>query len=192
MWLKDYGIYQKKKQVLSGIFKTSSMEILRAATDWAKAEVFSTTFFIIAGILFVIASIGFWQLGKTDLAKAYVIPILVAGALLMTIGFGLFFTNKSRVENFPKQYNRDASVFIKSEVDRVERTLKEYKTIVFKVIPILIIIAALLIIFINTPIWRAISITTIAMLIVILLIDGTAYARIKVYGEQLEQVEKQE
>ena len=33
---------------------------------------------------------------NTDLAKAYIIPALVAGLLLMTIGLGLFFTNKSR------------------------------------------------------------------------------------------------
>ena len=66
------------------------MEILKTATDWAKAEVFSSTFFIIFGIAFVLASIGFWQLGKTDMAKAYIIPTLVAGSLLLTIGLGLF------------------------------------------------------------------------------------------------------
>jgi len=43
------------------------------------------------------------------------------------------------------------------------------------------IVAALGIIFINSPTWRAISITIIAMLIVILLIDGTAHARIEGY-----------
>ena len=67
------------------------MELLKLATEWAKAEVFSTRFFIFFAILFLIASIGFWQLGKTDLAKAYIYPTLVAGLLLMTIGLGLFF-----------------------------------------------------------------------------------------------------
>lgn len=62
------------------------MDILKMATDWAKGEIFSSAFFIIAGVLFVAASIGFWQLGKTDMAKAYIIPTLVAGALLMIIG----------------------------------------------------------------------------------------------------------
>ena len=42
------------------------------------------------------------------------------------------------------------------------------------------------------PLWRAISITTIAMLIVILLIDGTAHARIQVYKVQLEEVSEKE
>lgn len=167
------------------------MEILKAATDWAKAEVFSTRFFIIFAILFLAAGAGFWQLGKTELAKAYIIPLLVAGGLLMTIGLGLFFTNKSRITRFETAYNQDASAFVASEIARTESTLKEY-TIVFKVIPIIIIVAALLIIFINTPIWRAIGITTIAMMIVILLVDGMAHARIETYYKQLQSVEKQD
>ena len=164
------------------------MELLKFATEWAKAEVFSTRFFIFFAILFLIASIGFWQLGKTDLAKAYIIPALVAGVLLMTIGLGLFYNNKSRITQFEKAFNSDAPSFFQSEIERSESTLKEY-TVVFKVIPILIIIAALLILFINTPTWRAISITTITILIVILLVDGTAHARIEAYHKELKLVD---
>jgi len=165
------------------------MDILKTATDWAKAELFSTPFFILFGLVFMAASLGFWQLGKTEMARAYIIPTLVAGVLLLTIGLGLFFTNKSRITQFETAYNKDASVFVESEITRAEATLKEYNTIVFKVIPVIIIVAALLIIFINTPTWRAISITTIAMLIVILLVDGTAYARIDAYHKELKLVD---
>ncbi|NNC62226.1 MAG: hypothetical protein HKO11_07800 [Eudoraea sp.] len=161
------------------------MELLKLATEWAKAEVFSTRFFIFFAILFLIGSVGFWQLGKTDLAKAYIIPTLVAGLLLMTIGLGLFYTNKSRITQFESAFNSDAPSFYQSEMERSESTLKEY-TVVFKVIPILIIAAALMILFVNTPTWRAISITTIAMLIVILLVDGTAHSRIEAYHKELK------
>ena len=164
------------------------MELLKLATEWAKAEVFSTRFFIFFAILFLTASIGFWQMGKTDLAKAYVIPTLVAGLLLMTIGLGLFYTNKSRIIQFEKSHNTDVSTFYQSEIERTESTLKEY-TVVFKVIPILIVVAALLILLVNTPSWRAIGITTIAMLIVILLVDGTAHARIEAYHKELKLVD---
>lgn len=163
------------------------MELLKLATEWAKAEVFSTRFFIIFAILFLSLSFGFWQLGKTDLAKAYIIPTLVAGVLLMTIGLGLFYTNKSRITQFEKAFNSDAPAFYESEIERAESTLKEY-TVVFKVIPILIILAALIILFINTPTWRAISITAITMLIVILLVDGTAYSRMENYHKELKLV----
>lgn len=164
------------------------MELLKLATEWAKAEIFSTRFFILFAIGFLIASVAFWQLGKTDLAKAYIIPTLVAGILLLIIGSGLNYTNIQRVKQFEKDCNTDASAFYQSEIERSEGTLKEY-TIVFKVIPILIIIAALLILFVNTPTWRAISITTIAMLTVILLVDGTAHSRIKSYHKELKLVD---
>jgi drug/metabolite transporter (DMT)-like permease len=164
------------------------MELLKLATEWAKAEVFSTRFFILFAIIFIIASIGFWQLGKIDLAKAYIIPTLVAGIVLLIIGSGLNYTNIQRVKQFEKDYNADASAFYQSEIQRTEATLKEYK-IVFRVIPILIIIASLLILLVNTPTWRAISITTIAMLIVILFVDGTAHSRIEAYYKELKLVD---
>jgi hypothetical protein len=78
------------------------MDILKTATDWAKAEVFSIAFFILFGIGFVAAGIGFWQLGKTDLARAYIIPTLVAGALLLIIGFGLFLPISQESHNLKK------------------------------------------------------------------------------------------
>lgn len=162
------------------------MEILKLATEWAKAEVFSTRFFILFAILFLGASLGFWQLGKTEIARAYIVPTLVAGILLMTIGLGLFYTNKSRITQFEKAYNHDSTAFVESEFIRIDKALNEYKTIVFKAIPIIIIVSALLIVFVDRPVWRACAITAIAMLVVILLIDGTAKDRIENYGKQLE------
>ena len=167
------------------------MDILKAATDWAKAELISTPFFILFGVMFMSASVGFWQLGKTDMAKAYIIPALVAGALLTIIGLGLFFTNKSRIKQFETAYNADASAFVASELERAEATLKEYKNIVFTAIPLIIAACALVIFFMTSPAWRASMITTIAMLVVILLIDGTAHARIDAYNKQLQQAEQE-
>jgi len=123
------------------------MEILKLAIEWAKSEVFSTRFFILFAILFLTASIGFWQLGRTDIAKAYIFPTLVAGILLMTIGLGLFYTNKSRITTFETAYNTDATAFVASEFVRIEKALNEYRTIVFKAIPFIIVTAALMIVF---------------------------------------------
>ena len=167
------------------------MDILKASIDWVKAELFSTPFFILFGGLFMVASIGFWQLGKTDMAKAYIIPTFVAGALLTIIGLGLFFTNKSRITQFETAYHADASAFVASELERAEATLTEYKNIVFTAIPLIIAACALVIFFVKAPIWRASMITTIAMLVVILLIDGTAHARIDAYQKQLLSAENE-
>lgn len=162
------------------------MDILKTAIDWAKAELFSTSFIMLFGLLFIAASLGFWQLGKTEIAKAYIIPTLVTGILLLAVGFGLFYTNKLRITQFEVAYNKDVSEFVASEITRAEATLKEYDTIVFKVIPVIIIVASLLILFINTPTWRAINITTIAMLTIIMAVDGAAYARIDSYHKKLQ------
>ena len=164
------------------------MDVLKLAIEWAKAEVFSTRFFIFFAIGFLIATVGFWQLGKTDLAKAYIIPTLVAGILLLIIGIGTNYTNIQRVKQFEKEFNTDKIAFYQSEIERSESTVKQF-VVVFKVVPILIIVAALLILFINTPTWRAISITTIAMLIVILLVDGNAQSRIENYHKELKLVD---
>ena len=113
---------------------------------------------------------------------------MIAGLLLLAIGLGLFYTNKSRIIQFEKEFRTDSTAFYQSEIERTENTLKEY-TVVFKVIPILIIISALILLFFDSPTWRASSITAIAMLIIILLIDGTAHARIENYNKELKRLD---
>jgi len=167
------------------------MDILKAATDWAKAELVSTPFFMLFGMAFLVASIGFWQLGKTEMARAYIIPTLVAGCLLLIIGLGLFFTNRSRITQFEKAYHTDAAAFVDAELERAQATLKEYDTIVFTAIPIIIMACALVLLLVSSPIWRASMITTVAMLVVILLVDGTAHARIDGYNKQLQLAAKE-
>jgi len=162
------------------------MEILKIAIEWAKAEVFSARFFIFFGLLFLTASIGFWQLGKTEMAKSYIIPMLVCGGFLLAVGLGIFIANTSRVTSFAAAYEKDPKAFVKSEITRTEKSLGEYRTIVFKIIPFMIVAAALLIFFVDKPGWRAAAITTIAMLAVILMVDSNAKSRIEDYRSQLE------
>lgn len=165
------------------------MDILKIALDWAKTELVSTTFFMIVGVVFMLISLGFWQYGKTDLARAYIIPILVAGVFLLIVGIGLFATNKSRITEFEIDHKKDAAVFVQKELDRVEGTLKEYKTVVFTAIPIIIILCAVVIYFVPIPVWRASMIVAILMLGIILFIDGLAHARIDDYQKSLLQAQ---
>ena len=166
------------------------MDILKLANEWAKAEIFSSKFFILFGLVFLAGSIGFWQLAKTETARAFIYPTLVAGILILAVGIGLFFTNKSRLNNFASAYEADPVAFVQSEINRAEKTVAEFKTVVFTAIPIIIAIASLLLIFVDRPIWRAISITTIAMMAVILLVDSNSSTRIDDYRKQLEMVDK--
>lgn len=166
------------------------MDILKAANEWAKAEILSTQFFIFFGILFLLGSIGFWQLGKTAVAKAFVYPFLVTGILLLILGVGLLFSTKSRLSNFETDYQKDAATFVKTEIARAENTIGSYKNVALKVFPLIIAVAALLIVFIDKPIWRAISIATIAMMLVMILVDSNALVRMQDYHKQLVLEEK--
>lgn len=161
------------------------MEILKISIDWAKDEVFSSKFFILFGILFLLAAIGYWQLGKTTTAKAFVLPLFVTGLLILAGGVGLFITNKKRVTSFETYYKADPKAFVKSEIIRTKKSLNDYKTIIFKIIPLIIILAALIIIFVDKPMWRAIGITTIGTMVVILIVDGNAHARTQDYHQRL-------
>ena len=164
------------------------MDIIKIAIEWARAEVFSARFFILFGVLFVLGAIGFWQLGKTEVARAFIYPTMVAGVLLLTVGVGIFFANKSRITSFQRAYEEDPVAFVESEITRTQQSMNEYSNIVFKIIPFIMVAAALLIVFVDKPIWRAIGISTIAMMVVILFVDSNANARIQTYHEQLQAV----
>ena len=164
------------------------MDIIKFATDWAKAEVFSARFFIFFALLLLVGSAGFWQLGKTEIARSFIVPALVTGILLLAVGVGIFYANRSRITSFQEAYEKDAAAFVQSEMQRTDKSLGEYRTIVFKVIPMIIVVAALLIVFFQNPTVRAASILTIGMMVVILLVDSNANARLQEYRAELEKV----
>lgn len=164
------------------------MDIIKFATEWAKAEVFSARFFIFFALFLLAGSVGFWQLGKTEIARSFIIPSLVTSILLLAVGVGIFYANKSRITSFQEAYEKDAAAFVQSEIQRTDKSLGKYRTIVFKVIPMIIVVAALLIVFFQNPTVRAASILTIGMMVVILLVDSNANARLQEYRAELEKV----
>lgn len=163
------------------------MDILRTATDWTKAEMFSSAFFILFGVGFLAASLGFWQLGKTDVARAYVVPTLVAGALLAIIGIGIFVPSMTRVTSFAASHAADADAFLETELARADRVLNDYRIAIYRIIPLIIAVSAVLFIALEGPVWRASFITTIAMMAVILLIDTNANMRLENYKAALAE-----
>lgn len=170
--------------------KDTHMDVLKTAIDWTKAEMFSSAFFVLFGVLFLLASLGFWQLGKTELAKAHIIPFGVAGVLLLIVGIGLLYSSWAKLTDFPMAYESDASAFVASELARADNTMNEYRIAVLRVIPFIVAACAVLILVFNAPVWRASLITTIAMMSVVLLIDTNANARLEAYKQQLLLFEK--
>lgn len=163
------------------------MEVLNLATDWAKAEATTAGVFIIFGILFIIASISFWKLGKTKIARAYIFPTLIAGVLLILLGGALFDMYYSSIEGLTSKYNSAPSAFLAKEITRTNASIVQYKYDLYGVFPIVILIASLLIIFIKRPLWRAIFITLIAFSTILLLVDSHAIALLEAYNANLKQ-----
>lgn len=160
------------------------MDILKLSTDWARAELFSAKITLLLSLIFFVVAIVFWQLGKTAMAKAFLWPMLVAGVLLIAVSAGLYFTNKPRISQFETAYNTDAKTFAQTEIARTAKSQGEL-ALVFKILPLIIVAAALLIMFVNIPIWRAIGITTIALMTVLMFIDSNTDARNTAYHRQL-------
>lgn len=166
------------------------MDILKISMEWAKDEILSSKFFILFGLLFLFGALGFWQMGKTELAKAFINPLLVCGTLLLIIGVGLLYSNTTRIQSFQKDYQTSSEKFVLAEIARADKTMAEFELVVFKVIPLIIVVCCFGIIFLHQPFWRAICIITMAMMVVILLVDTHSYMRIKEYKEKLVLFEK--
>ncbi len=166
------------------------MDILKTSIEWTRAEMLSSAFFVAFGVVFILTSLGFWQIGKTDLAKAFVIPTLVSGGLLAVIGIGIFVQSYGRVTGFAEAYNQDAAAFIASEIKRASRVLNDYQIAVFRIIPLIVAMCAVLLIVVHAPLWRAALVTTIAMMSVILIVDTNAHARLGIYKAKLLEADQ--
>ncbi len=160
------------------------MDILKAGIDWAKAEVFSSKISLLLALLFFLAAFGFLQSGKTAMAKAFVWPMMVAGVFMVAVSAGLYFANKPRISQFETAYNNDAKSFVQNETARTAKSQHDLG-MVFKVLPLIIVAAALLIVFVNKPLWRAIGITTIALMTILMFIDSNTDARNTEYHQRL-------
>jgi len=162
------------------------MEIVKVATEWTKAEIVSSIIFMLFGLSYMLGSVGLWKFGQTPLTKSLILPLLIAGVLLLSAGISFYLSNKSRIANFENEYKANPSTLINSEFSRTASTIKTYETIALKVFPVIILVAALVSWFISNPIVRAISIAIIAFLFVLVLLDSQALKRIKAYHQQLK------
>lgn len=162
------------------------MEIIKAATEWARAEITSSFFYMFFGVAYIIGSFALWKSGNTPMTKALIVPLLVAGGLLLSAGIGFYLSNKSRLTTFETDYLANPSTFINSEMTRTAGTIKSYENVALKVFPAIILVAALVYFFVSNHTVKAISIGIIAFLLVLVLLDSQALKRVRVYHDHLK------
>ena len=88
------------------------------------------------------------------MARAFVLPMLVAGVLMPILGGRLFYGTWKGSAGFALMISEDWASFVASEIERVDRTMAQYGMAVFKVMPLMIAAAALLVVFVHGPNWR--------------------------------------
>src|SRR3984893_3439384 len=160
------------------------MDVLKLSTDWAKAEVFSAKIVWIFSGITIIAAIGFWYWGKTAMAKAFTWPLLVAGLFLTVIGAGLYFTNHPRISRFENEYLHNPAAFVQEEIQRTAESRRQM-ALVFKILPAIIIFAALMILLLPHFLWRTIAITAIITAAFLMIVDSNTEARNNIYNSHL-------
>lgn len=162
------------------------MEIVKAATEWAKAEITSSLFFMFFGLIYIIGSISLWKLGTSNLSNALFIPLLIAGGLLLSAGISFYLSSKSKLNSFEKEYTENSAATIEAEITKAENTMKTYKNVALKVFPAIIVISLFIFLFTANPTVKAICIAVIAFLSVLVVLDSQALKRMETYHQKLE------
>lgn len=161
------------------------MDIVSSAKNWAKAEIKSSFFFMLFGIGYLFIAIFVKQMENSPLAISLFIPLMIAGGLLLLAGISFYFSYKSKLINFEKNYKANPLTFLLAEIESTAKTIKTYQNVALKVFPVIILIATLIALFISLPIVRAICIGVIAFLGVLVILDSQALKRMKTYHQHL-------
>jgi ABC-2 type transport system permease protein len=92
------------------------MDIIKLGTDWARAEVFS----------------------------AKIVWLFSLGLFLVAVGAGLYGANNPRIARFENEAQLNPKAFISTEIQRTAKSQHDL-TMVFKILPGIIIVAAVVI-----------------------------------------------
>lgn len=160
------------------------MDILRISIEWARAELFSARIVGLFSIIVLVTATGFTIWGKSATARAFIIPMIASGLFLAVVGIGLYTANKPRIEQFKNDYNTDRKSFIKKEIIRTSKSQADFK-IVFKVLPVIIILATVIFIYSTSTNWKAIMITLIITSSFLMIVDSNTETRNSNYREKL-------
>ena len=160
------------------------MDIIKLSTDWARAEVFSAKIVWLFSVVEVLAAIGFWYWGKTAIARAFPWALLVMGLFLFAVGAGLYGANKPRIVRFENESRRDPKAFLEAEIHRTSKSQRDL-ALVFKILPAIVIFAAVVIMLAPASFWRAIAVTLILTAAFLMLVDSNTEARNDAYHSQL-------
>ncbi|MBT2560710.1 hypothetical protein J7E50_07675 [Pedobacter sp. ISL-68] len=147
---------------------------------WYNGEIFEGRIIFGFGIVLVISAMLFHFYGNTPGARALLFPILVTGVLFFAIGAGMNFSNLVKVKKAEKIYNQDRSLFLKSEIERVEGFQFMYPLSIAICLGCFLVASGLLY-FTKNINFHAIAISLIVLGAVLSLIDYFSKERANIY-----------
>ena len=161
------------------------MEVINYSVEWARGEVFSARIIALIGVFVLLCAAGFYFWGKTAMARAYWMPLAVSGAFLMVVAAGLFAANQPRIKAFQEQYQKSPESFVKAEIARTAKSDGDLTTIVYRILPAIVIVCALGAMFIARDGWRAWFITLMMLGALLMAVDSNTRARNAEYRTKL-------
>ena len=162
------------------------MEIINYSIDWARGEVFSARVIALISVFVLLCAAGFYFWGKTSMARAYWLPLLVSGLFLVVVAGGLLFANQPRIEQFQQAYRENPEAFVMSELERTAKSDRDLNLIVYIILPAIVIISGILcIVLVGSPNVRAWLIVLMMLGAFLMAVDSNTNARNAEYHDML-------
>ena len=164
------------------------MEIINYSIEWARGEVFSAKVIALISVFVLLCVAGFYFWGKTSMARAYWLPLALSGVFLIIVAGGLYFANHPRITAFKEQYKENPQLFIKSELERTAKSDSDLNTIVYIVLPTIVVVCGILcIVLMGSPNVRAWLIVLMMLGAFLMAVDSNTKARNTEYHEILQK-----
>ena len=123
------------------------------------------------------------------MSYSFIWPVFIAGLLIAFVGTGLFFANKPRIDRFQQEYRLDPNAFVQSEMQRTAKSKGEL-ALVFRIIPVIIILSAGVILVVPGAVARAIAVTVILNTAFLMAVDSNTEARNNIYYYEISTLKK--
>ncbi len=160
------------------------MSFLDYTVNWCRGEIFEGWAILTAGFVLLAATLGFWKLGTTELARAIVVPMLAVTLLTLALGGYLVVQNKIRIPAFQEEYRQDPAAFKEQELKRVEGFVSAYKY-TFTTAAVIMITAVGLFLLGKSPLLRSVALALMVLSFIVFIVDHFSRERALDYQENI-------
>ena len=162
------------------------MEFIQHTLNWVKGEILEAVIMGICALIIMLCSFLFWKFGNTPNAKALVLPLLFVGFFPFVMAISGVISNKKRISTYSQAWQDNPKEFIQVEYKRVKGFDKIFKYS-YPAAFIFTVAGAILFFLIDTPTWKAISLSFIILGFMAYMIDFFAAERANIYLKFIEE-----